>query len=285
MPIQNAAGKPFPRPVDPVAPVVYPNGTQAKSVFNALVVYNTPQGYSIFIDALDFSPMELLLFGCDYPIKVSGVQQFGSDTYVAASTALVPQKFPIESQAFPLFNTFPSSLSFPFLQTILPTAPPVRYQQIVTSTTATEGLRVSGFPYAISIPRRNLWTVDGNVGGATAPYALTLDVTLNSGSNIGPGSAFDLSGDGGLVVPIFRVPVILWEPDFTQAVVDASYTISTTFNGSLVVFDVVGLWAAEGYSPVGGMVQGQKAALRGAEPAPSPFSATLADLRKRLFSK
>ena len=250
MPIQNVAGKPFPRVVDPVAPVVYPNGTQAQSAVAPFLVYNTSaSAYSTQIAPDGDTEIQLLLFGADYPLKVSGLQLFEGATYYANSTALVPVTNPVRNISFPLggpgYSTAISSVS-----TILPTADAVRYQQIVTSTTATNDVRVSGFPYRVSALDHYLYaTSAGSVGGVPAPYSVSLDVTLNSGSNIGPGHFLSAGAGGGLVISSQRVPVILWEEDFTQAIADAGYTFAGTLFGIATTFDVVGLWAVPGYSP------------------------------------
>lgn len=274
MPVQNAAGKPFPRVVDPVAPVVYPNGTQAKSVYAPWVVFAGPEDYEVFLPTPpDFLTLQVLFFGSDYPIKVTGIQQYGADTYFTDGTYN-----PVNYQSFPIATTAPFGGAVPGVPDIVTSTVPVAYQQILRDTTITNGLRVSGFPYVVSVSSHSLFATSAGSGEDRAGYGLALDVTLNSGSNIGPGSFNEVVF--GEPITAVRVPVILWEPDFTQAVVDASYTITTTLSGVDAILDVVGLWASDQYSPVPAV----GAKLLSAEPAPSPFAA-LADLRKRAFSK
>lgn len=253
MPIQNAAGKPFRRPVDPVAPVVYPNGTQAKSAFSPFLVYNYGgvDAYSTQIAPKGDFVIELLFFGSDYPLKVSGFQLFNGYTYFSGSTPLAPQQYLVFYPSFPLggptFNTALNRVS-----TILPTADSVRYQQIVTSTTATNNVRVSGFPYKVTAFNHELYATDRGYDGGLgpgAPFSVSLDVTLNSGTNIGPGHFADFGDGGGFVIPRYRCAVMLWEKDFTQAIADAGYTFTGTLFGVATDFDVVGLWAANGYEP------------------------------------
>jgi len=250
MPVQNAAGKPFPRVVDPVAPVVYPNGTQAKSAVAPFLVYATGgDAYSTQIAPDGTTTIELLLFGADYPLKVSGFQLFEDPTFYATSTALVPVPNPVGAPSFALGGpTYNSAINR--VSTILPTADSVRYQQIVTSTTATNAVRVSGFPYKVTVLDHKLYATNagGGAGAVLPTFSVSLDVTLNSGSNIGPGH-FEDFGAGGLAIPRYRFPVILWEEDFTQAIADAGYTFTGDLFGVATDFDVVGLWAVDGYSP------------------------------------
>lgn len=275
MPIQTAAGKPFRRVVDPVPPVVYPNGTQPQTAFAPWVAYAGQEGYEVFLPAPpDFLTLQVLFFGSDYPIKVTGIQQYGADTYfVDGSLNLVTDP------SFPITTTAPFGGAVPIAPDIVTSAVPVAYQQILRDVTLTNGLRVSGFPYVVNVSSHSLFADNSGDAGDRAGYGLALDVTLNSAGNAGPGS-FNEVASPFIGPTAFRVPVILWEPDFTQAVVDASYSITTTLFGIDAILDVVGLWASDQYSPVPSV--GAKRS--GAEPAPLPFAA-LADLRKRALSK
>lgn len=279
MPFQNTTGKPFPRAFDPIIARVQPNGTQPQTVFAPVVVYRDAQGdYQPFLsDPPDYLLLQVLFFGSDYPIKVFGVQQFGLNTYFADSTVLTPLANPVLDAAYPVFTTAPFGGAVPVVPNIVTSTVPVAYQQILRDTTITNGLRVSGFPYTVSVSGRGLYANASGSEGPLAGYGLALDVTLNSSGNSGPGSFTEVVF--GELPTAFRLPVILWEPDFDQAVVDASYTITGTMFGVPVTLDVVGLWASDNYSPL--PLVGAK--LLGAEPTPSPFAA-LADLRKRAFS-
>jgi hypothetical protein len=187
---------------------------------------------------------------------------------------------PVADQSFPISTTAPFGGAVPIAPDIVTSAVPVAYQQILRDVTLTNGLRVSGFPYVVNVSSHSLYATNSGGSDDRAGYGLALDVTLNSAGNAGPGSFNEISPP--IIGPTAcRVPVILWEPDFTQAVVDAGYQITgTTLFGLDAILDVVGLWASDQYSPV--PLVGAKRS--GAEPAPSPFAA-LADLRKRALSK
>jgi hypothetical protein len=274
MPVQNTVGKPFPRAFDPVIARVQPNGTQPQTVYAPWVVFANQEDYEVFLPTPpDFLTLQVLFFGSDYPIKVTGTQQYGSDTYFTDGTLN-----PVTDQSFPIATTAPFGGAVPVVPDIVTSAVPVAYQQILRDVTLTNGLRVSGFPYVVNVPSHSLFNDDSGASGERAGFGLALDVTLNSACNAGPGSFNEVVF--GESITAIRVPVILWEPDFTQAVVDASYTITTTLFGIDAILDVVGLWASDTYSPVPAV----GAKLLGAEPAPAPFAA-LADLRKRAFSK
>ena len=272
MPVQNTAGKPFPRAFDPVTPIVQPNGTQRQSVFAPWVVYAAQEEYNAFLPAPpDFLTLQVLFFGSDYPIKVTGIQQYNTDTYFVDGSLN-----PVTAQSFPIITTAPFGGAVPIAPDIVTSAVPVAYQQILRDVTLTNGLRVSGFPYVVNVSSHSLFADNSGDAGDRAGYGLALDVTLNSAGNAGPGS-FNEVGPPFDTVTAFRVPVILWEPDFTQAVVDAGYQITgTTLFGIDAILAVVGLWASDQYSPV--PLVGAKRS--GAESAPSPF----ADLRKRALS-
>jgi hypothetical protein len=86
---------------------------------------------------------------------------------------------------------------------------------------------------------------------------LQADVLLNSATvhstspYFGVQAGVDAEGDPIPVPQIFRLPVILWEPNLTQQIVDDGYIIdvSNQLCGP-TIFDVVGIWSIPEYSPV-----------------------------------
>jgi hypothetical protein len=51
-------------------------------------------------------------------------------------------------------------------------------------------------------------------------------------------------------VEVVRRPIILWEPSLTQKIVDDGYIITSPSQlCGPTIFDVVGIWSIEGYTP------------------------------------
>jgi hypothetical protein len=274
MPVQNTAGKPFPRAFDPVVARVQPNGTQPQTVFQAPLAF-IPQGireFSVFLPNADDLFLELLFFGSDYPIKVSGAQQYD----VVYDSNGQPLAF--DGLSFAVTGGFPYGGAVPSVPSIVTPGDPVTYQQILRGETVTNGVRVQGFPYFLQTLRHALYDTDAGSTGDFATFTLSLNVTLNSAGNAGPGALIDFDPTNPFVLPVAgRTPVILWEGNMTQAIVDDGYQIKDAiFTGVPCPVEVVGLWSSAFYSPVpGGMVEGKMAA---------PVH-PLAAFRKRLFSK
>jgi hypothetical protein len=282
MPIQSKAGQPYERRFDPPARRVAPNGTQPQTVFNAPLAF-IPQGireFSVFLPNADDLYLDLLFFGSDYPIKVSGVQQY-EVVYDNGGVVIA-----IEGLSFAVNGNFPYGGASPVVPSIVTLGDPVKYQQILRGDTVTNGVRVQGFPYFFSTMRHALYDTDAGSTGDFAPFTLSLDVTLNSGGNVGPGDFIDFVNDRGSQPTAARTPVILWEGNMTQAIVDDGYQIKDAiYAGIPCPVEVVGLWASPIYSPVpGGLLEGKAATPFAAEPDATPIS--LFDVfRKRLSPK
>lgn len=281
MPVQNTAGKPFPRAFDPIVARVQPNGTQPQTVFNAPLAF-IPQGireFSVFLPNADDLYLDLLFFGSDYPIKVSGAQQYDV-AYDSGGQALA-----IDGLSFAVNGNFPYGGASPVVPSIVTPGDPVKYQQILRGDTVTNGVRVQGFPYFLQTLKHSLYEESGDAGNF-APFVFSLDVTLNSAGNSGPGDFIDIVNGGGSQPTAARTSVILWEGNMTQAIVDDGYQIKDAiFAGVPCPVEVVGLWASPFYSPVPkGFMEGRSMALLSVEPDAAPVSLFDA-YRKRLFSK
>lgn len=286
MPIQSVAGKPYPRAIDPVPAPVLPNGTQPISVYHAPLAF-IPQGireFDVVLPNADDLYLEFLFFGCDYPIKVSGVQQYDM-VYDSVGNPL-----PIEGLSFAVSGGLPFGGALANVPSVVVNpGDPIRYQQILRGETVTNGVPVQGFPYYVATARHNLYASESGNAGDFAPFVLSLDVTLNSGTNIGPGSFINFSFFGPPTDG--RAPIILWEGNMTQAIADAGYQIDDAIFGAVPCpVKVVGLWSSPFYSPIpGGLLEGKAAAPLAADsdaaPAPVPFVPPFDAFRKRLSSK
>jgi hypothetical protein len=256
MPIQSKAGQRYERRFDPPARRVAPNGTQPFSVYTAPVVYNADfgQGDTAYFPVLtapdDGMYFQLLLFGSDYPLIVRGTQQYGTDTYneIGTLNAVTELTFAVTlgagstgftSSSVPdiIPSTFDTSINYK------------RYQEIARGTTLTHGVTTAGFPVNTLCLPHNLYETASGEAGDRAPYTLTFEVVLNSGGCVGPSTYIN---PDEVFTPY--LPVILYEPDFTQQVVDDGYKItanvvSPSVPGLPATLDVVGLWNVSGYVP------------------------------------
>ena len=240
---KTLAATPAVRYPDPLVRRVNPDGTQPYTAYQAPLVYSSAPGtYQILLTAPpDFLAAELLLFGADYPAKICGTQQFETTVYDSAGAAVL-----IQDLSFPLVPS-PSTALVDALPSIIPSLTFDQYKKIATGATATNAVTVSGFPAITLISSRNLFLDDTTTDRAS--YAVQLDVTLNGGVVDGPAPyvAYATSAVDA------RIPVILWEGDLTQAIVDANYIIDgvTIDNTLSTSFDVVGIWASSNYTPPG----------------------------------
>lgn len=246
---KTLAGTPNVRYPDPLVKRVNPDGTQPYSSYYALVVWKEP-GTNNYFPILSKTNgqllMELLLFGSDYPAKISGAQFFANETYSSTGTIN-----PISDLSFPLYPP-PFTGSMDGAPSIIPVsanpAYTTPYKKILTGKTATNGLTVSGFPALTLLFSHNLWASGAGDAGDAADYGVVLDVVNNGAVVDGPGSYFPAVN---FSPPVARVPVILYEPDFTQSIIDNGYIIENA-NLSLGIqstLDVVGLWGNSDYSP------------------------------------
>lgn len=266
MAIIDLSGTPVVRYPDPPVPRVLPNGVQPYSAYEAPMAYflgskGPPPPVPVCspvltgIPAGTTTPFFCLLFGTDYPASVMPVEYMrGRILSSVTSTAL-----PITDPSFvgpPFFSTdFAANFIFSSLIPSSETLGDIRYKQIVRGLTVTNGVAVSGFP----------------VFGNYDPLALTSDDTqrspdtvfslrvLMNGAVINSSSPFVgqtyQPAPTDLTVPTSapNYPVILWEEQFTQAIVDNGFKIDATlFVDGLdlpATLDVVGLWTSPTYNP------------------------------------
>jgi hypothetical protein len=83
-----------------------------------------------------------------------------------------------------------------------------------------------------------------------------IEAVMN-GAVISSSSPFLESKVGSRLAGMTNLPVILWEPNLTQQIVDDGFQIEAFVDlpnllqvGALSKLDVVGIWAARGYSPI-----------------------------------
>jgi len=266
MPTVNLSGTPNVRFPDPRIKRVAPDGTQEYSAYQALFIWywptppdGLPAGYYVGLTGMNAGGNDLwyLLFGSDYPAICNITSTYSFGGYFSDGT--------INQFKNMTFNeTAASSLSgasnfCPLLQNGQSFIGQEAYKRILTGPTLTNGVTVSGFNQFTLMADHGLYS--GASGGAvtTTQPDLTLraDVVLNSATvhstspYFGVQEGVDAEGDPTILPQIFRQPVILWEPDLTQKIVDDGYTI--TVDSQLcgpTVFDVVGIWSIGRYSPV-----------------------------------
>jgi hypothetical protein len=260
MPFLDLAGTPAVRFPDPKIKRIRPDGSQPYTAYQAPLVYAAQtDSYSPLLTAPpDFLAVELLLFGSDYPTKIGGVQQFEQQVYDETGAL-----FPLYDLAFPLPPSPLTALSDAIL-TVIPSLAFDPYKKIATGATTTNGVVVSGYPAVTFAPSRNIFATDTGSAGDRASFGVQLDVTLNGPVVDGPASYVPYA----TASTNFLVPVILWEPDLTQEIVDNGYLIENVlFGGNAATLDVVGLWASGDYAPVGPRLGARAFS---AEPASAP---------------
>lgn len=248
---KTLAGTPIVRYPDPLVKRANPDGTQPYTAYRAPLLYNNQQGgYSIELAAPPGTLIvELLLFGADYPAKITGTQYYYGNPS-EGNSVFDSSGSPIQIKDLTFTLPFLYVIGTGTVVDILPNAPRVTYKQITTGKTLTNGVTVSGFPVASIVPSRDIYQTPDGASGPFANYSMDYDVTLN-------GAVVDAPSNFGFFMsdpPPFRSPIILWEPNLTQSIVDNNYLIELDYDGdgiNEVVFDVVGLWASPGYSPLG----------------------------------
>lgn len=280
----NLSGTPAVRYPDPLVKKVNPNGTQRYTAYQAPLVWfnsDTIQRYatSLYQGYYPYQTngtIQLLLFGADYIAKLSAVTYFNGTQYYNPITTPVP----LSSLTF-------SEMGVPlnYANYILPTYNPINYysnpgleptyKQIVSGLTKTNSVAVSGFPAMISGSSWDLYQVDPRApenkiqAGIASIY---LDVLMN-GAVIDSTTIYEkdtlVIADKGPFIDrsLPNIPVILWEQDLTQKIVDDGYIISGTkldTNGiksldTVIVeanLEVVGLWGrTDGYTPATPLVE------------------------------
>jgi hypothetical protein len=246
---------------------VNPNGTQEYTAYQALFLYYDPSpegdpafaGYYAGLSGLSASQNTLsyLLFGSDYPAICTVTSVYPDGGYFDDGTVNQFKNMTFnESAAFGIAGG--SNISF-VLQNGLSFVGQDTYKRILTGPTYTNGVTVSGFNEFMFLDSHGIYASDPQAGGDVPQPDLLLraDVVLNSATvhstspYIGVQEGVDQEGQPTIVGQQLRQPVILWEPSLTQQIVDDGYTI--TVPNQLcgpTIFDVVGIWAIPGYSPL-----------------------------------
>lgn len=267
MPIQSKAGTPAPRQFDPKAKRVAPNGTQAFTTYSAFFYYQAVFGpyYAVLSSPPSSVSFDVLLFGSDFPLLLRSTEYYPDSTY----TATLPRtQIPIRSLNFTSSLGWNGTAIRPAVPLILPSVSDVPYQQIARGVTATNGVSTAGFPVTISTREHNLYA-DDTPQSPRASFVLGLESVLSAGGVGGPSSNIvDILGTGSA-----NLPIILYEPHFTQEIVDNGYKIdATTYlpnNGQFATtLDVVGLWNSSYVPPLAA----PPAALVGAAPMSAPMT-------------
>jgi hypothetical protein len=286
------SGNPFLRHNDPMPVQVNPRGLQPQSSYSALLAYASGQTDSFATNLAappDALTVEILLFGCDYPQRFTGTQYY-SETYLpdGAPTSIYGMTFTLP--ALPVGGLTGISALPDLLATQVPAAS--KFQEKVTGETITEGVTLTGFPFLAQLLGHDLWADDTGSAGDRAGYTAELNMALENNTTNGPAAFLLLDGETVQA----RQPVILWEPDFTQQIVDDGFKINATqFNGygAPFVLDVVGIWSGiyyvgetpTIYSPLPGMtpaVAKLAAPAEGAAPVAHPYAPLFAALKKKV---
>jgi hypothetical protein len=248
MPLLTLAGTPNIRFPDPLVKRVSPLGLQPQSAFSAaLFFYNAGSG---IYDAVLASPpanfqLDLFLFGSDYPMIVGGTQTYLTSTFLSTSTAGTPVPNLITDITFPLLTILVASAAVPELPSVVNATAPVSYKEKLSGLTVTNNVSVVGFPRFNVVSSHSLYAqASGPTGGSPfASYSIDVLAIFNGAVLEGPTAYLDTSN---LEI---RLPVILWEPSFTQKMADDGYTLTVDGLGGTVIIDIVGLWASPQYSP------------------------------------
>lgn len=243
----DKAGTPFLRYTDPMIPQVNPRGLQPQSSYIAPLAYATGEvrAYATpLAEPPDELNVEILLFGCDYPQRFNITQFYGKDVFDGSGTGLIPT-YPSVTVPSLLFD---GTYGYSKLPSLLASQVPehTRYQEKLTGITSTEQVTTTGFPFKTLLRAHNFWASPSGAAGPLAAYTAEVNMAMSSGSTSGPAPFVDFDGTN----IVGRQPVILWEPDFTQQVIDDGYKINcSTFNdyGYTFVLDVVGIWCGFRY--------------------------------------
>ena len=265
MPTVNLAGTRNVRYPDPRIKRVAPDGTQEYSAYQALFVWYwadppgpdpLPPGYFPFLAGLPGNYEQLLLnvmlFGTDYPATVTVTSVYRDGGYFADGTANQFRNMTFNETAASIFA---GMMNLPFLlQNRLSFVGTECYKRILTGPTVTNGVTVSGFTEALLFESHGLY--DAPVSTTQPVVELRVDVLLNCATvhsttaYLGSKNVY-VEGDPVVVPEFLRIPVILYEPDLTQKIKDDGYIIdvSNQLCGP-TIYDVVGIWGIQDYSPV-----------------------------------
>jgi hypothetical protein len=246
MSIVDLSGTRAVRYPDPPVPRVLPNGIQPYSAYTCLAVYYSSGSYTPEIGNIDQtgqSRFQMLLFGTDYPANVSATGFFLYDNlYAADGTQLPFLGLPIPAQAVATDNI--SAI----IPAVAPAVPSItHYKQIVTGATLTNGVRISGFPMFAPVGGNQLYSTASGDEGDGASIAITVNALLNA-AVIASASPYLALYDPAAI--FLQIPILLWEGDFTQQIVDDGFVLTAVpFGGVTATLNVVGLWAIDGLTP------------------------------------
>jgi hypothetical protein len=240
MPIQSKAGTAQPRRFDPVIPRVLPRGLQNTTGYSAALCFFDPDIvaggiYSFQIrgnSSRNSINYDFLLFGTDY-VASSQVTYYYQNVFSADSTPVLPYSL---SQTYNLNDGIVGGLvnySILFSDPLGTIGSGV--DEILTGKTKTNNVSASGFSLLISTFQTELYTDEGD---EFVPFIASLNVSLNCASTKTDTAAIDVSSFDPMQVK-FYIPIILWEPNFTQQIVDNNYIIETNgFRGYYGAADV-----------------------------------------------
>jgi hypothetical protein len=245
MSIVDLSGTRAVRYPDPPVPRVLPNGVQPYSAYAAIMVYFDGAVVTDLIANTDQAAAEnceLLLFGTDYPANVLLLQYYDASLYSAGGALL-----PLTSLLIPVEGRSTDNIAA-ILPSVAPAVPSItHYKQIVTGTTLTNGVRVSGFPMAAPVGGNLLYNSgDGNAGDP-APVSWSLCGLLNGAVISSSTLQLNILDPAGFSAP--NVPIILWEGNLTQQMVNDGFKFTAALGPFVAVFDVVGLWGISGFTP------------------------------------
>lgn len=293
------AGTPAIRYPDPLVPLVAPNGTQSISAYSATFFYYDPRpddpalaGYVFILTGVPKTKGEsleslfgfqTLLFGMDYPALVQTTSTYLGDAYTSDGN-IYPIKLPtFDESALPILgNTIPN---FTFLlqdgYTPILTKTDT-YKKIFTGKTITNSVQVSGFPLDQGYADHGLYAQFAPPAEPTtlSPLVLTMNVLTNTPvvSSVNTHTSIYINPADPIPQIKNTIPIILWEPNLTQEIVDNDYIIEDTVTAcGQSTLQVVGIWNLSGYSPlyvppaspmrIGAMADGD-----GAQPSAPPVS-------------
>jgi hypothetical protein len=228
MPIQSKAGTAQPRRFDPVIPRVLPRGLQNTTGYSAALCFFDPDIvtggiYSFQIrgnssrNAIDYN---FLLFGTDY-VASSQVTYYYQNVFSAGATPVLPYSL---SQTYNLNDGIVGGLvnySPLFSDPVGTIGSGV--DEILTGKTKTNNVSASGFSLLTSHFQTELYTDEGD---EFVPFIASMNVSLNCASTKTDTAAIDVKSFDPPQLK-FYIPIILWEPNFTQQIVDNNYIIET----------------------------------------------------------
>jgi hypothetical protein len=275
MPFLNLAGKPAIRFPDPKIASISPNGTQPYSVYEAPLVYfgtaGDPSTISYTMEQVTSEGvlLQFLFFGMDYPASVlvnttflDNGYTYNPDTGLSAPNLYSGMTFTEgivgvnQASYFTLPNVLQGSITTNY-----------KYQEIITDKTVTNGVVVSGFPFVVSTAGHGIYVSAGTPPNPPDPEQANLTwyaTTVMNGATISSASAhfgFDLRPDPLPPEQIINIPIILWEADLTQQMVDDEYHFNVQIDPDQDLrFEIVALWGADNFTPRPPAMRGARSA-------------------------